>query len=679
MTENNVSLPNQKEEDLLGRVPFASQLAAAILNAKTPGAFTIGICGGHGSGKSSMLKMIAAKVAEAMPEQQDGAGVVMRFRPWNAGNFEQMTSAFFAQLSEHISTSTEDEELLRIGQKMERYSSGLSMLKLVPGINPGVQIVSGALHQAGTSLQGTANANIRDLQRQKEEIIAALRKQTCRIVVVIDDVDRMMKDQVQHLFRMLDTLEDLPATVFLLAFDREALVKMLDTAREGSGRERLDNAIQVMFDLPPVTAGQLQEVMHHHISRMLAGYPDIRVDQEEWARIYPAGIAPYLESVHDVNRIISALTLKSALSQPETDFTVLAVLTVLQMKEPDVFAWLVRNRTLLQEAGEGLPAELVRELPELACHEAETVAKTLRLIMGELKENYDLYMLLVPAEAGMNRADAEAIMQTNDPQHIARVLKDLPRQKKAQFLLEVRRNLAACTPEQKAALLAGILQAAEEIVPRAEPEGISLSPYRNAVLAVRELLAENGGGKDSLARLLADSTPESMILLAEPLAEIPELKEAVTKRLGTLSAERPYGLLETPHAEVLCLLWKQLDPDGFEEHLQQVLKDPERFCRFVRLFIRRPSDERVIYWRVNENYRVFVSDEFMAARIEEIRNDPSFGDLEPAVQEDLAAFSLQQEEEKKTDITVGMVETRLLAWGIQRQTNKLSGRYASEK
>ena len=133
MTENNVSLPNQKEEDLLGRVPFASQLAAAILNAKTPGAFTIGICGGHGSGKSSMLKMIAAKVAEAMPEQQDEAGVVMRFRPWNAGNFEQMTSAFFAQLSEHISTSTEDEELLRIGQKMERYSSGLSMLKLVPG------------------------------------------------------------------------------------------------------------------------------------------------------------------------------------------------------------------------------------------------------------------------------------------------------------------------------------------------------------------------------------------------------------------------------------------------------------------------------------------------------------------------------------------------------------------
>ena len=37
------------------------------------------------------------------------------------------------------------------------------------------------------------------------------------------------------------------------------------------------------------------------------------------------------------------------------------------------------------------------------------------------------------------------------------------------------------------------------------------------------------------------------------------------------------------------------------------------------------------------------------------------------------------EEEKKIDITVGMVETRLLAWGIQRQTNKLSGRYASEK
>ena len=121
------------EEDLLGRSSFARQLADSILSIDLTDSFAIGICGKWGTGKTSVLNMMQKEI-DSKGKNEDGSpkAIVMRFEPWNFSTCDQLLAQFFAQMIETVSIDVADESLRKVGTALERYSSGLDLLSLVP-------------------------------------------------------------------------------------------------------------------------------------------------------------------------------------------------------------------------------------------------------------------------------------------------------------------------------------------------------------------------------------------------------------------------------------------------------------------------------------------------------------------------------------------------------------------
>ena len=84
---------------------------------------------------------------------------------------------------------------------------------------------------------------------QRKEITRLLAEQDKRLLVIVDDLDRLPKVDIRELFKLVRLTADFPNTTYLLAFDRPRVEAALGET-QGEGRAYLEKILQVTFDVP---------------------------------------------------------------------------------------------------------------------------------------------------------------------------------------------------------------------------------------------------------------------------------------------------------------------------------------------------------------------------------------------------------------------------------------------
>ena len=79
-----------RDSDRLGRRTFAESIAQHILDVSIEHGFTVAVTGEWGSGKTSVLNMVAETL-----EERGEAVAVLSFNPWLFGGSTELVSPFF--------------------------------------------------------------------------------------------------------------------------------------------------------------------------------------------------------------------------------------------------------------------------------------------------------------------------------------------------------------------------------------------------------------------------------------------------------------------------------------------------------------------------------------------------------------------------------------------------------
>ncbi len=81
------------------------------------------------------------------------------------------------------------------------------------------------------------------------------------LLVVIDDIDRLIPSEVQELFQLIKVNADFPNVVYLVLFDRSVVEKNIEKVVAVSGRDYLEKIVQVGFDVPLIERARLHRVL----------------------------------------------------------------------------------------------------------------------------------------------------------------------------------------------------------------------------------------------------------------------------------------------------------------------------------------------------------------------------------------------------------------------------------
>jgi len=209
----------QKTDDTLNRSSFAQSLAQVMLQYSFSASFTIGLYGEWGSGKTSLLNMVLETI-----ESVDDNAIVLRFNPWLCSDPKQLITQFFKQLATAVKMKKAVSE--HAWELIDQYADIFDAANIIPMIG---SLVAATGKVLTTEAKKRVNMQVKDLQESKNQIVQKIQEDNLKIIVSIDDIDRLSEDEIVAVFQLVKALADFPNTIYLLAFDYDVVVRALDS------------------------------------------------------------------------------------------------------------------------------------------------------------------------------------------------------------------------------------------------------------------------------------------------------------------------------------------------------------------------------------------------------------------------------------------------------------------
>lgn len=293
-------------EDRLGYAPFAKAIAISVVKRAPSDGIVYAIHGPWGSGKTSAVNMLVEAIDEMeAAKSADDRLIVVRFNPWWFSEQSDLTKTFFSEISSTLEkkvTKKVAEGLRKVGRQV---AGAKDLISGLVNLAPGGALFSPFLKDGIEAIKSHFDES-ESLDSARQELIEALREQGRRILVIVDDIDRLHEDEARQIFRMVKSVADLPNVVYLLVFDREVARRALGETTNVEGPEWLEKIVQASFDLPPVHPVDLRKMLVEGINELIgdrSSGDDIRTSNILFACVYP-----YIKTPRDVGRLLNALS-----------------------------------------------------------------------------------------------------------------------------------------------------------------------------------------------------------------------------------------------------------------------------------------------------------------------------------------------------------------------------------
>ncbi|WP_300667016.1 P-loop NTPase fold protein [Fluviicola sp.] len=258
------------EQDKFQRNNFAKGIAQIIKSNSSSQSSVIGIYGEWGSGKTSLLKLIRVHL------NSDENIIQLYFNPWRFDGEKELLLSFFFTLADSLDASitTKTE---KIGGLLKEYSG---FLKPISWFVPGVDSDSAA------SAIGEKLSEVQ-LETLKQRIEKVLLKEGKKIVIYIDDIDRLNRAEIQTVFKLVKLTGNFAYTNYILAFDdklvAESLAPMFGNGNTKAGYDFLEKIIQTPLHLPAPQLVDLRDYFIELLNKVMESM-DIDVSNEESKR-----------------------------------------------------------------------------------------------------------------------------------------------------------------------------------------------------------------------------------------------------------------------------------------------------------------------------------------------------------------------------------------------------------
>jgi len=331
---------DSEDQDLLGRASFSKQLGKTIYECNGEDGLVIGLFGKWGTGKTSVINMAVNEINK-LAENDNNKPLIMKFAPWNYSDKDNLISLFFNSLKNKINISGNDELQKKIGKALSDYSGAFDALSIVPVVGSGVAVVLKTLAQA----QGASLMQDADLDKTREVLEKELITAKQKIIIVIDDIDRLTNSQIRDVFQLVKQVADFPNVIYVLSMDREVVRSALAEVHNIDGNEYLEKIIQVPFELPELRRSKLQEIFFAKLDKILNNLPGkVELDMDYWRNVFRNCIEPYINTLRDVNRLINTFQFRYGMLYQETSFEDMVGITTLEVFEPKLYQWICNNK-----------------------------------------------------------------------------------------------------------------------------------------------------------------------------------------------------------------------------------------------------------------------------------------------------------------------------------------------
>lgn len=336
------------EQDLLGRVDFSRHLAQAICENDGSDGLVIGMYGKWGTGKTSIINMMFEYIDNLYLENSvRNKPILIKFSPWNYSDKNDLINMYFKVLKNEIYKKGEGKFRKIIGRALREYVKAIDELNADNKTKSSNSIILKALATIGADFLMQEP----DLEETKRRLEEKLTESKQRILVVIDDIDRLTNEQIRDVFQLVKQVADFPNVTYILVMDRDIVASALNEIHNIDGNEYLEKIVQVPFVIPVLQKSQVFIMLLNELIKIAKeiGNDDGSYNRfmGYFGRVSRDCIEPYIKTPRDINRVVNTFRFRYSYLKDETCFEDLAAITTIEVMEPELYKWISNNRDFL--------------------------------------------------------------------------------------------------------------------------------------------------------------------------------------------------------------------------------------------------------------------------------------------------------------------------------------------
>ena len=275
-----------RKDDKLEIGPYAKGLANFIKTTTTP--MTIGLQGEWGSGKTSLMQLIKEDVAPTPKDEKDKKRPkepirAVWFDAWQygaLGNADMLGLLMLRDLSSLLLRDMQDED--NVGHRFMRRLA-VAFKSAAPAVAGTVtNAVTGGIggDVATNAMQGmlSDSGGESDLRKAFALLVAKSLEKTKqeRMVIFIDDLDRIQPDRAVRLLEVLKNFMDVDKCVFVVACDYQVVREGVRTLMKITEKEdeKVDAFFHKIFQVPfhmPSSSYSIHTLLENYLCERLGG------------------------------------------------------------------------------------------------------------------------------------------------------------------------------------------------------------------------------------------------------------------------------------------------------------------------------------------------------------------------------------------------------------------------
>lgn len=283
-----------------------------------------GIYGKWGDGKSSMMNFIKNRLVSQ--GKKDGINLV-EFNPWLVSNDEALLREFFKTIM------TDADGIVREAFKKYGSLAIFASKTIVNAAAPGLgTALAKGIKWAQKALEDGQDS-IRELKQKASDAIVQSKK---HLVVMIDDVDRLDKEELHTVLRLIRQVADFNNCIYIVAMDVDMVSKSIsDYHGKGSyqdGREFIDKIVQVPVTLPQIPQYDMRKLVKEELSSTLKD-----ISEAEQIDDIITAVLPFISTYRELKRYCNQLSFVLPHLKGEVSIQDLCALEAIKMVNADAY------------------------------------------------------------------------------------------------------------------------------------------------------------------------------------------------------------------------------------------------------------------------------------------------------------------------------------------------------
>jgi predicted KAP-like P-loop ATPase len=234
--------------------------------------------------------------------------------PWMYANLNNLTINFLREFGKQLNLKDNSKINRKLANLLDDYGHILNSLD-----------TNSSLILKGITKILRINQHEKSAKEIKEEIKKIIKKSGQKILVIIDDIDRLNVEETLELFRLIRINADFPNTIYLLSFDKDIVEKKLQY--QFQDKNYLEKIVQLPLNIPEVKKNRIHDYLEVEINKIFDHYRSIenlnellQNEDKYFKKIFDSEFKDLFKNLREVKRFINAFQFSISLIVKEDHF-----------------------------------------------------------------------------------------------------------------------------------------------------------------------------------------------------------------------------------------------------------------------------------------------------------------------------------------------------------------------